>query len=115
MEVACELEEGYEPDQDTPPAAASRLLDTLATQIPNKIVFSLLIDKIAEYRSHADGNRRKAGVIAIGTISEGCAEPMKKRLNEIVQNVITAFEDPEDVVKQAAGMTMGNLAQYLVP
>lgn len=84
MEVATESEEGYEPDSDTPTAAASRLLDTLATQIPNKIVFGLLTEKISEYRAHADGTRRKAGVIAIGAISEGCAEPMKKRLHEVV-------------------------------
>jgi len=47
-------------------------------------VFGLLTEKISEYRAHADGTRRKAGVIAIGAISEGCAEPMKKRLHEVV-------------------------------
>jgi hypothetical protein len=54
-------------------------------------------------------------VLALGVISEGCAEPMKKRLPEIVPNLILAFDDPEKCVKEAAGLTIGYCAQYLLP
>lgn len=115
LEVACEDEEQYENGEDTPTDIAMRLLDTISTEIPNKVIFTPLLTAIGEYRNHADGLHRKAGVLAMGIMSEGCAEPMKKRLGEIVPNIISAFDDPEDVVKQAAGLTTGYCAQYLLP
>ena len=115
LEVACEDEECYEGKEDTPTDVAMRLLDTISTELPNKVIFQPLITAIGEYRNHVDGGHRKAGVLAIGVMSEGCAEPMKKRLAEIVPNIIGAFDDPEDIVKQAAGLTTGYCAQYLLP
>lgn len=115
LEVACEDEEQYAAKEDTPTDIAMRLLDTISTAIPNKIIFTPFMTAIGEYRNHADGLHRKAAVLAIGIMSEGCAEPMKKRLDEIVPNIISAFDDPEDAVKQAAGLTTGYCAMYLLP
>ena len=99
LQVACEEEEAYLTKEDTPTDVAMRLLDTISTEIPSKIIFQPLMAAIGEYRNEADANRRKAAVLALGIISEGCAEPMKKKLAEVVPNIISAFSDPEDAVK----------------
>ena len=116
LQVAVEPEEDkYASKEDTPTDIAMRLLDTISNELPSKVIFQPLMAAIGEYRSHADGHHRKAAILAMGVISEGCAEPMKKKLGEIVPNIISAFDDPEEEVKSAAGLTTGYCAQYLLP
>jgi hypothetical protein len=115
LEIACEDEEQYDTKEDTPTDIAMRLLDALSNELPNKVVYQPLMNGIAMFRNHPEGHKRKAAVLAVGVISEGCAEPMKKRLTELVHNLISAFDDPDKVVKEAAGLTIGYCAQYLLP
>ena len=95
--------------------AAAEVLDTMAINLPKKQVFPLVFEFSVGNAGNPNPNCREASVMALGVITEGCSEGMKKRLSDIISLVLQALQDPEQNVRGAASFTLGQFAEYLQP
>lgn len=95
--------------------AAAEVLDTMAMSLPKKHVFPPVFEFAAGNSGSPDPNCREASVMALGVISEGCFDIMKKKLSDILRLVLQALQDPEQVVRGAASFALGQFAEHLQP
>jgi hypothetical protein len=108
-------EEEEELDEDTPFRMAQSCLDVLAIHVSTKHVFQPALQLSAQYISGANANQRKAGAMCLGVIAEGCSEPMKKHLNEMLTSIYTLAQDGDAVVREAACFCLGQWSEHLQP
>ncbi|GMI85986.1 importin-beta 4 [Hibiscus trionum] len=81
----------------------------------SKHVFSLVFEFASVSNQNANPKFRGAFVTALGVVSEGCAEPMKDKLELVIHIVIGALRDPEQMVRGAASFALGQFAKHLQP
>lgn len=67
---------------------AQACLDALALHLPTKHTFGPLMELCNSFLGSPDPHARKAAVAALGVMSEGCAEPIKARLSEILPKIL---------------------------
>lgn len=104
-----------EDDDDlAPDRAAAEVIDTLAMNLP-KHVF-LPVSEFSSMHSQSTNLKfREASVTALGVISEGCFDLMKKDLDPVLNIVLEALKDPEQMVRGAASFAIGQFAEHLQP
>lgn len=71
-----------------PQSIAQACLDSMALQLPTKHTFVPLMDLCNTFLSSPEPHVRKAAVAALGVMSEGCAEPIKARLADILPKIL---------------------------
>jgi HEAT repeat protein len=95
--------------------AAAEVLDTMAINLPKKYVFPLVLEFAVGTAGNPDPNCREASIMALGVITEGCSESMKKKLSDILRLILQALQDPAQNVRGAASFTLGQFAEHLQP
>ncbi|KAF8820456.1 HEAT repeat-containing protein, partial [Cardiosporidium cionae] len=115
--VAMAAEEEGEVDEDelTAHMSAIQMMDSLAINLPGKRVFSATIDKLQPFTVSINPNEKKAALILLGVMSEGCRSIMKNQLNNFLPFVYKSFEDASPKIKGAAATCLGQFADYLQP
>lgn len=111
------LAESNDRDEDddlAPDRAAAEVIDTMAVNVP-KHVFSPVLEFSSLSSQNANPKYREASATALGVISEGCSEYMKDKLEQVLDIVLGALRDPEQVVRGAASFALGQFAEYLQP
>lgn len=103
-----------EDDDLAPDRAAAEVIDTLAMNLP-KHVFLPVFEFASMSSQSADLKFREASVTALGVISEGCFELMKEKLEHVLNIVLGALRDSEQMVRGAASFALGQFAEYLQP
>ncbi len=58
---------------------------------------------------------RKAGVAMMGVIAEGCQEPIKARLHQILPEVLKAAQDVDANVRECACFCLGQFSEHCQP
>ncbi|XP_024026143.1 importin-4 isoform X2 [Morus notabilis] len=118
LQVMCPLlAESNDRDEDddlAPDRAAAEVIDTMAVNVP-KHVFSPVLEFSSLSSQNANPKYREASATALGVISEGCSEYMKDKLEQVLDIVLGALRDPEQVVRGAASFAIGQFAEYLQP
>jgi len=99
--------------EDTGSKYGSNLLNAMALKIPPEYIFQPVMQKVVEYVKNSNAEARKAGITAITVISEGCADNIDENFSEIIPIVLSAFQDPEDVVRQAACICVAEFARNI--
>jgi hypothetical protein len=115
-----EDEEGdeYDPednDSATETSMAQGTLDMLACEIPKKYIFEPVVKMCIARFSSQNENHRKAGIACLGVIAEGCAEPLREHLAEIMPIVLQAAQDPSAPVRECACFALGQLSEHCQP
>ncbi|XWS22893.1 hypothetical protein CRYUN_Cryun29cG0075000 [Craigia yunnanensis] len=92
----------------------------LGDSVKSIVQFSLEVSSSQNLESntrHQNANPkfREASVTALGVVSEGCAESMKDKLKPVLQIVLGALRDPEQMVRGAASFALGQFAEHLQP
>lgn len=104
-----------EDDDDlAPDRAAAEVIDTLAMNLP-KHVFLPVFEFASMHSQSTNLKFREASVTALGVISEGCFDPMKEKLDPVLNIVLGAIRDPELIVRGAASFAIGQFAEHLQP
>lgn len=104
-----------EDDDDlAPDRAAAEVIDTLAMNLP-KHVFLPVFEFASMLSQSTNLKFREASVTALGVISEGCFDLMKKDLDPVLKIVLEALKDPEQMVRGAASFAIGQFAEHLQP
>ena len=118
LQVICPLfaesTDGDEDDDLAPDRGAAEVIDTMALNLP-KHVFPPVFEFASLSSQNANPKYREASVTALGVISEGCLESMKKQLEPVLHIVLGALRDPEQMVRGAASFALGQFAEHLQP
>jgi hypothetical protein len=102
-------------DDESPGHLAQQTLDTLALSVPAKYLNTVVFGICNEYIQSPDARKRKAGVLALGILSEGCCEFMCQNVNELLPAVYRVAQDPDQKVREAACFALGQFAEFLQP
>ncbi|KAL9586075.1 MAG: hypothetical protein Q9203_003998 [Teloschistes exilis] len=114
LEIVPELGDLDLNDEDVTTArSALMFIDVLAESLPPSQVVVPLLHNLGPYVNSPDPDRRKAGVLAIGTVVEGAPDFINTQLHEILPLVLRLFDDGEDQVRRAALDTIMRLAEDL--
>lgn len=113
--LLAEVYDHHDEDDLSIDRAAAEVLDTMAMSLPKKYVFPPVFEFAAESFGSSDPNCREASVMALGVISEGCFEVMKKKLKDILGLVLAALQDSEQIVRGSASFALGQFAEHLQP
>ncbi|KAL9271909.1 putative importin subunit beta-4 [Drosera capensis] len=118
LHVTCLLlvESSNEDDNDdlAPDRAAAEVIDTLALNLP-KQVYPPIFEFASVSSQNVNPKFREAAVTALGVVSEGCLDLMKKNLQPVLRIVLGALGDPEQMVRGAASFALGQFAEHLQP
>jgi hypothetical protein len=112
--LLAESNDADEDDDLAPDRAAAEVIDTMALSL-SKHVFPPVFEFASVSSQNANPKYREASVTALGVTSEGCMEWMKDRLEPILQIVLGALRDPEQMVRGAASFALGQFAEHLQP
>lgn len=106
-------EDSEDPDEDSPPRLALRVIDGLATELPPSHVFPPLLEQMQKYMNNQDPHHRKAAMMAFAVAVEGCSEYIRPHMGELWPFVEGGLRDNELVVRKAACITVGCLCESL--
>ena len=107
-------ESDYNSEDESACDMGFRLLDTLAIALPNKKIYPMVMEFVSQLVGNQNPAYRRVGVLTYGIIAEGCADYLKQNLKEIVNTLVAALND-ENQVKEAAGLSLGYCAEHLKP
>ena len=112
-----ELEDSYIADDDelTPYDLGSSMIDNAAVEIPSKYIFRDIIERAVPLCQSANLFERRAGITALGVVAEGCQEPAKANLEQIIALIGSGFNDQSKVVRAAAILATSSLAEFCQP
>eukprot|EP00922_Rhytidocystis_sp_ex-Travisia-forbesii_P047239 GHVS01070367.1.p1 GENE.GHVS01070367.1~~GHVS01070367.1.p1 ORF type:complete len:1088 (+),score=181.14 GHVS01070367.1:30-3293(+) len=94
---------------------ASQCVDSLAINLPNRYIYTPVVERLRSYIHSDNPHMKKAALVFLGIMSEGCEAVMRTQLGEILPFVFRSFEDPSPHVRAAAATSFSQLAEYLQP
>ncbi|KAF8069426.1 IPO4 [Scenedesmus sp. PABB004] len=101
---------------DLPPAkVAAQALDALAVALNSQHVFPTAWHFVQAAAASPDPHRRAAGMMVCAVLSEGCAEPLRRRLGAALPLLLAGLADGAAPVRAAAAFALGQFAEYLQP
>ena len=68
------------------------MVDSMAISIPSKHFVQPALALAAQGMASADPNMRKAGVALLGVIAEGCCDPLKQCLGDIMPRLLALYQ-----------------------
>ncbi|CAG8543455.1 8473_t:CDS:10 [Ambispora gerdemannii] len=92
---------------------AFRVINTLSTNLPPAQVFPFVINHVVGYMQQPDPNYRKAAMMALAVLIEGCADYIRPKFNDLLLVVSAGLQDPETIVRRAACIALGCFAEEL--
>lgn len=117
-----DLEDGedddYDPDEMDSPTETSMAqgtLDMLACEIPKKYIFQPAVSRCVQRLASPQPNHRKAGIAGLGVIAEGCSEPLREHLTEVMPHVLAAARDGDAQVRECACFCLGQISEHCQP
>ena len=102
-------------DSPTETSMAQGTLDMLACELPKKYIFEPVITRCVSRLQSQHANQRKAGIACLGVMAEGCAEPIRHHLAEVMPNVLNAAGDADAQVRECACFALGQLSEHCQP
>ncbi|GLI66665.1 hypothetical protein VaNZ11_010595 [Volvox africanus] len=104
-------------DEGTLPPAklAAQALDAVALYLPSQTIFPGVLSFAKEAMSSQQAPHREAALTCLAVVCEGCAEPLRKRLKELIPLLLAGLRDPDAKVRGAAAFALGMAAEYLQP
>lgn len=108
--------EGHDDEDElTPHRIAAQCIDSLALNLPSRFVFEPVVRSVAPLMISTNQWEKRGALIVLGIMSEGCEDVMRSRIEELLPPVLQAFSDPNPIVKSAAAICLGQMAEYLQP
>ncbi|CAH2294413.1 importin-4 [Pelobates cultripes] len=105
-----------ETEVQTPKHFAVQVIDMLALHLPPEKLFPQLTPLMEPCLLSSNPYQRKAGLMCLGVLSEGCAEHIRsKHLKSMLKVVCEALSNESQVVRNAALFALGQFSQNLQP
>ena len=117
-DMAEEGGEDFDPeDLDSPSetSMAQGTLDMLACEIPKKFVFQPIVSRCISRLTSPHAHHRKAGIACLGVAAEGCSEPLREHLPDVMPHVFAAAGDADAQVRECACFALGQISEHCQP
>jgi importin-4 len=102
-------------DSPTETSMAQGTLDMLACELPKKYILEPLLSRCMARINSPEPNKRKAGIACLGVVAEGCAEPLRDHLAEIMPHVLQSARDENAQVRECACFCLGQISEHCQP
>ena len=110
---------GYDADDEnngiSETGMAQGTLDMLACEVPKKYIFEPVVSRCMSRLASPVPAQRKAGVACLGVIAEGCAEPLREHLAEVMPHVFKSAGDEDSRVRECACFALGQISEHCQP
>uniref|UniRef100_A0A8C4SHZ2 Importin 4 n=1 Tax=Erpetoichthys calabaricus TaxID=27687 RepID=A0A8C4SHZ2_ERPCA len=117
--------EDAEPDPDdvgddmeaqSPKHCAAQVIDMLALHLPPEKLFSHLTPMTEAALCSDNQYDRKAGLMCLAVLAEGCADYIRQKyLSSMLQVICRSLNDSSQVVRNAALFALGQFSEHLQP
>jgi hypothetical protein len=97
-------------DEDYPAKLAIQVINTLATTFSPNLVFPEVVARAGQAVQSEKAGDRKAAMLSVAVLVEGCAGFMRPNLNEILEFVVSSMQDSDPTVRKSSCMALGSLA-----
>lgn len=94
---------------------AAHVLEEISMSISADLVFNPIMSYCSQLMSSTNPFQRRAAVVALAVISEGCSENLIETLDQLLPAVLAAFKDQHNKVREAACIAMTQFAEYMQP
>ncbi|XP_071959189.1 importin-4-like [Antedon mediterranea] len=111
-----EEEIGEDAESSHPASYGAQVIDILALHLPPEKIVHPLMQIVRPALENPDPYHRKAGLICIAVLAEGCADYIRnKHLEVMLQYISKGMEDGSQVVHNAALFALGQFSEHLQP
>lgn len=90
-------------------AVGEQALDRLSLALGSEAVLPVAFEAIPKFLASPAWPQRRAALMAIAYLAEGCAEELEGHLDQVLTFILTAFADPHPRVRYAAIQALGQL------
>ncbi|CAB1349675.1 unnamed protein product [Coregonus sp. 'balchen'] len=103
-------------DNESPKHFAAQVIDTMALHMPPEKLFQQLMPLIQVCLASENPYERKAGLMCMAVLAEGCADHIRtKLLSSMLQTVCQSLSDNNQVVRSAGLFALGQFSEHLQP
>ncbi|XP_033113593.1 importin-4-like [Anneissia japonica] len=111
-----EEEIGEDAESSHPASFGAQVIDILALHLPPEKLVPPLMQMVRPALESQDPYHRKAALICIAVLAEGCADYIRnKHLEVMLQYICKGMEDESQVVHNAALFALGQFSEHLQP
>jgi len=107
-------EEPEDEDEDCPARLTFRIINCMATNLPPNYIFPIIMEYIVNYMQNANPLFRKAALMSLCSLIDGCADLIRGRINDIFTFIAQGLQDSEPVVRKAACISFFLIAMEMV-
>ncbi|KNE55396.1 hypothetical protein AMAG_01292 [Allomyces macrogynus ATCC 38327] len=113
LPVTTEHDADEDEDEDTPGRVALRAINSFATNLPPQQVFPFISAKVSAYAQDPHPGARRAAMMCVALILDGCADAMRSHVADLVDLVLHLMQDADVGVRKAACIALSALADAL--
>ena len=99
-----------EEDDDSPSKVAFQVISSLSTNLPPAYVFPEVMKYVVSFMHEANPSYRRAAMLALSVLVDGCADHMRTKLQDILPILMTGLNDGDNTVKIAACIALGSIS-----
>jgi len=107
-------EEPEDEDEDCPARLTFRIINCMATNLPPNYIFPIIMDYIVNYMQNPNPLYRKAALMSLCSLIDGCADLIRGRINDIFTFIAQGLQDNEPIVRKAACISFFLIAMEMV-
>lgn len=114
--IGAEMDDGDDnddEDEETPVRLAFQVIDSLSTSFPPQQVYPEVMSQVANYVKSSNVGDRKAAMLSIAVLTEGCADHIRSHLSELLEVVSGSMQDQAAIVRKSACMALCSLCDDL--
>lgn len=109
LPIGAESSEADE-DDDSPSKVAFQVISSLSTNLPPACVFPEVMKYVVSFMRGANPSYRRAAMLALSVLVDGCADYMRTKLNELLPILMAGLNDGENSVRVAACIALGSIS-----
>ena len=113
MEIIAELDADDDDEDMTPARTAISLVNTLASELPPRLVVVPMLEQFPGYASHTDPGYRMAAMLALGNTAEGAPDFISTQLKPLLDTVVSLLCDSNIQVRHAALVGLIHLTEEM--
>jgi hypothetical protein len=107
-------EEPEDEDEDCPARLTFRIINCMATNLPPNYIFPIIMEYIVNYMQNANPLYRKAALMSLCSLIDGCADLIRGKINDIFTFIAQGLQDSEPVVRKSACISFFLIAMEMV-
>ncbi|KAK8919798.1 putative importin subunit beta-4 [Metarhizium anisopliae] len=113
MQIITELDDDDEDEDMTPARTAISLVNTLASELPPRLVAVPMLDQFPAFAAHSESGYRMSAMLSLGNAAEGAPEFISTQLQPLLPTVINLLCDSDIRVRHAALVGLIHLAEEM--